>query len=88
MSGAIAPDSEKTAIALVIGFARELDSMTGPCRGNYVDLQSFFPQSGDCRADKFDGTAATGRRIDDSEKAFPHVRTKCLIVPFIRTSQR
>ena len=88
VSRAVAADGEKAAIALIVGFACELESVAGPCRGDYVDLQPFFAQTRDCGAGKFGGTSATGRRIDDSKKAFLHVRTKCRIIECFKASER
>jgi hypothetical protein len=86
--GAVAADGEKAAIALIVGFARELDSMTGPGRAKHVDLQALLTQARDCRARKFGGAAATSRWVDDSKKAFLHVRTKCRINECFKASER
>src|SRR5580658_9460025 len=71
MSSAVAPDGNKTSISLFVGFARELNGMSRPCRGNYVDLQPFFAQPRECRPGELGRAAATSGWVDDCKELMP-----------------
>ena len=74
MRGAVAADGDEAPIALLVGFARKLDGVTGPSRGNHVDLQSLFAQPRECRPGELRRAAATGGWIDDCEESMPQSR--------------
>src|SRR5580658_8738583 len=44
VSGAVAPDRDKTPIALVVGFAREIDRVAGAGGSDHVDADAAFAQ--------------------------------------------
>ena len=45
MSGAIAANRDKAAIALSVRFTREINGVTGPCGGDHVDADAAFAQA-------------------------------------------
>ena len=70
VSGAVAPDRDKTPVALVVGFAREIDRMAGAGGSDHVDADAAFAQAREGWSGKFCRTAAPRSGIYDSEEAF------------------
>jgi hypothetical protein len=68
MSGAVTAHREKPAIALGVGFERQVTSVAGTARSDDVNLQAFFAQTGERRSGQFGRFAPASSRIDDGQK--------------------
>src|SRR5258706_109908 len=69
VSGAIAADSKKSPVTLIVGFARKLQRMSLTGRNDDVDVQPLLAQTPERGPGKFRGAAATGGGVNDGEKS-------------------
>src|SRR5713101_187596 len=76
VSGAIAADGKKVPVALIVGLAGKLHSVTLAGRSDDVNLQSFLAQTCESRSRKFRGAAATGGGVDDGEETIHFERER------------
>jgi hypothetical protein len=67
---AIAADSEKAPVALLVRLARELRDVALRSGGHNINVQFFFAHAGDGRASQLRRAAATSGGVDDGKKSF------------------
>jgi len=65
----VSADRKKLAIALIVGLAGKLDSVSRARRRHAVHLQVVLTQTRKRRPSEFRGAAAAGSGVHDGEKA-------------------
>src|SRR6202035_3786116 len=68
VSGAVAADGDKAAVALIVAFASQLGGVARSGGGDDVNVQAVFAQTRDGRAGELSGAAAACGGVDDGEE--------------------